>query len=158
MHLSAVLGHPDQPDFPHPPPYHSPPYPPPPFPPAPKKKSPSQLRCQERRQNNASIKSQRASKESVSSNLKEAIKINKRLSFGHCPKAGPDDLNKLFLVNLRSIFSGFGFGCRVLQIVKLRFFGIVRKNNSVNKSVFFIFFINNRDILVFFLSYLLVHS
>ena len=145
MHLSAVLGHPDQPDFPHPPPYHSPPYPPPAFPPAPKKKSPSQLRCQERRQNNASIKSQRASKKSASSNLKEAIKINKRLSFGHCPKAGPDNLNKLFLVNLRSIFIEYsdlwvGFRvwlpCSTNCEIKV-FFGKVRKNNSVNNSVFF---------------------
>ena len=71
MQLSAVLGHPDQPHFPHPPPPHSPPHPPPPsFPPVPKKKSPSQLRRQERRQYEASINSQRAaSKESASSNL-----------------------------------------------------------------------------------------
>ena len=63
MHLSVVLGHPDQPHFPHPPPHHSPPHPPPSFPPPPKKKSPSQLRRQERRQNEAS------SKESATTNV-----------------------------------------------------------------------------------------
>ena len=70
MHLSAVLGQPDQPHVRPPPPNHSPPHPPPYFPPAPKKKSPSQLRRQERRQYEASTKSQKAaSKESASSNL-----------------------------------------------------------------------------------------
>ena len=51
MQLSAVLGHPDQPHFPDPSPHH--PHPPPfspPFPSHMKKKSPSQLRRQERRQ------------------------------------------------------------------------------------------------------------
>ena len=75
MHLSAVLGHPDQPHFPPPPPHHShphhsPPHPPPSFPPPPKKKSPSQLGRQERRKNEAYSKSMRtASKESATSNL-----------------------------------------------------------------------------------------
>ena len=75
MQLSAVLSHPDQPHFPHPPPPHSPPHPPPPsFPPAPKKKSRSQLRRQERRKNKTSNKSQRAaSKESASGNLDDGM-------------------------------------------------------------------------------------
>ena len=50
MQLSAVLGHPDQPHFPHPPPHH---HPPPSFPPQKKRKSPSQLRRQERRKQEA---------------------------------------------------------------------------------------------------------
>ena len=51
MQLSALLGHPDQPHFPDPSPHHPPPPPSsPPFPSHRKNKSPSQLRCQERRQ------------------------------------------------------------------------------------------------------------
>ena len=51
MQLSALLGHPDQPHFPDPSPHHPPPLPSsPPFPSHRKNKSPSQLRCQERRQ------------------------------------------------------------------------------------------------------------
>ena len=51
MQLSAVLGHPDQPQFPHPPrPAHYP------FPPTVKKKSPSQLRRQKRRQRETEAK------------------------------------------------------------------------------------------------------
>ena len=59
MQLSAVLGHPDQPHFPHPPPHHHPP-PPPSFPPARKRKSPSQLRRQERRKQEALAKAEEA--------------------------------------------------------------------------------------------------
>ena len=58
MHLSAVLGHPDQPHFPHQPPHH----PPPPSHPIPKKeKSPSQLRRQEQRKREALAKAVEAS-------------------------------------------------------------------------------------------------
>ena len=54
MHLSAVLGHPHQPQFPHPP--H-----PPPFHPIPKKnKALSQLRLQERRRKEALAKATKA--------------------------------------------------------------------------------------------------
>ena len=58
MQLSAVLGHPDQPHFPHPPP-------PPHHTPSPslapgKKKSPSQLRRQERRKCEAKAKADKA--------------------------------------------------------------------------------------------------
>ena len=56
MQLSAVLGHPDQPHFPHPPPPAHPPSPPPPV----KKKSPSQLRRQVRRQREAEAKADEA--------------------------------------------------------------------------------------------------
>ena len=56
MQLSAVLGHPDQPHFPHPPPQHHPPSSPPPK----KKKSPSQLRRQERRKQEAIGKAEEA--------------------------------------------------------------------------------------------------
>ena len=57
MQLSADLGHPDQPHFPHPP--HPPP--PPSFPPPKiRKKSPSQLRRQERRQQEACRKAEEA--------------------------------------------------------------------------------------------------
>ena len=60
LQLSAVLGHPDQPHFPHPPPPH-PPHPLPPSPPPPsKKKSPSQLRRQERRKQEALAKADKA--------------------------------------------------------------------------------------------------
>ena len=52
MHLSASLGHPDQPHFPPPPPHAQHPVPRPPA----KKKSPSQLRRQERRQLEAQSK------------------------------------------------------------------------------------------------------
>jgi hypothetical protein len=56
MQLSAVLGHPDQPHFPHPPsPAHHP-SPPPPV----KRKSPSQLRRQERRKREAENKADEA--------------------------------------------------------------------------------------------------
>ena len=58
MQLSAVLGHPDQPHFPHPPPHHPPP--PQSFPPPKKKKSPSQLRRQERRKQEALGKAEEA--------------------------------------------------------------------------------------------------
>ena len=59
MQLSAVLGHPDQPHFPHPPPPHHPP--PPPQPPLlTKKKTPSQLRRQEQRQCEARKKADEA--------------------------------------------------------------------------------------------------
>ena len=57
MQLSAALGHPDHPHFPHPPP------PPPPAPSPPilkKKKSPSQLRRQERRRQEALAKAEEA--------------------------------------------------------------------------------------------------
>ena len=50
MYLSTVLGHPDQPHFPHPPPHHQPLHS---FPPEKKRKSPSQLRRQERRKQEA---------------------------------------------------------------------------------------------------------
>ena len=53
MHLSAELGHPDQPHFPHPPPQHAPP-------PSGKKKSPSQLRRQEQRKQEAQSKADEA--------------------------------------------------------------------------------------------------
>ena len=54
MQLSANLGHPDQPHFPHPPPPSS-------FPPTKiRKKSPSQLRRQERRQREACRKAEEA--------------------------------------------------------------------------------------------------
>jgi hypothetical protein len=75
MQLSAVLGHPDHPQFPHPPPHHPsshnhPPHHPPNLPssyPIPKKnKSPSQLRRQERRQQEALAK---AGKSSASINI-----------------------------------------------------------------------------------------
>ena len=56
--FSAVLGHPDQPHFPHPPPHHHPPSQS--FPPPKKKKSPSQLRCQERRKQEALGKAEEA--------------------------------------------------------------------------------------------------
>ena len=52
MQLSAVLGHPDQPHFPHPPPHQHPP-PPHSFPPQKKMKSPSHLRRQDRRKHEA---------------------------------------------------------------------------------------------------------
>ena len=70
MQLYAVLGHPDHPHFPHPPPHHPsphhhPPHHPPNLPssyPIPKKKkSPSQLRRQERRQQEALAKAGKAS-------------------------------------------------------------------------------------------------
>ena len=57
MQLSAVLGHPEQPHFPHPPPAHPPPpvHPStPPVQPKQKKKSPSKMRRQERRHLEAS--------------------------------------------------------------------------------------------------------
>ena len=60
MQLSAVLGHPDQPHFPHPPPHH-PSHPPPSHPIPKKKKSPSQLRRQERRRKEALAKAVEAS-------------------------------------------------------------------------------------------------
>ena len=53
MHLSAQLGHPDQPHFPHPPPQHAPP-------PSGKKNSTSQLRRQERRKQEAQSKADEA--------------------------------------------------------------------------------------------------
>ena len=59
MQLSAVLGHPDRPHFPHPPPpppHHAPS---PPLAPV-KKKSPSQLRRQERRKCEAEAKADKA--------------------------------------------------------------------------------------------------
>ena len=58
MQLSAVLGHPDQPHFPHPPPppHHTPS---PPLAPG-KKKCPSQLRRQERRKCEAKAKADKA--------------------------------------------------------------------------------------------------
>ena len=59
IQLSAVLGHPDLPHFPHPPPQHSP-NPHPPSPPPPLKMCPSQMRCQERRQCVALAKADRA--------------------------------------------------------------------------------------------------
>ena len=59
MQLSAVLGHPDQPHFPHspPPPHHAP------APPVNKKKCPSQLRRQERRKHEAEAKADKATSE-----------------------------------------------------------------------------------------------
>jgi hypothetical protein len=63
MQLSAVLGHPDQPHFPHPPPPPPPPHQPSPpqsFPPLKKKKSPSQLHRQERRNREALEKAEEA--------------------------------------------------------------------------------------------------
>ena len=60
MQLSAALGHPDHPHFPHPPP----PPPPPPAPSPPirkKKKSPSQLRRQERRRQEALARAEEVS-------------------------------------------------------------------------------------------------
>ena len=61
MQLSAVLGHPDRPHFPHPPPppHHAPS---PPLAPV-KKKSPSQLRRQERRKCEANAKADKAGSE-----------------------------------------------------------------------------------------------
>ena len=59
MQLSAVLGHPDQPHFPHPPPHHQHP-PPHSFPPQKKRKSPSQLRRQERRKQEALARAEEA--------------------------------------------------------------------------------------------------
>ena len=70
MQLSDVLGHPDHPHFPHPPPHHPSPHQHPPhhspIPPSSysiskKKKSPSQLRRQERRQQEALAKAGKAS-------------------------------------------------------------------------------------------------
>ena len=72
LQLSAVLGHPDQPHFPHPPPSH-PPHTLPPSPPPPsKKKSPSQLRRQERRKQEALAEADKAA--SNTQNFKESEK------------------------------------------------------------------------------------
>ena len=60
MHLSAVLGHPYQPHFPHPPPPDHAPSPPLA---TVKKKSPSQLRRQERRKCEANVKDDKAGSE-----------------------------------------------------------------------------------------------
>ena len=59
MQLSAVLGHPDQPHFPHspPPPHHAP------APPVNKKKCLSQLRRQERRKREAKANADEATSE-----------------------------------------------------------------------------------------------
>ena len=59
MQLSAVLGHPDLPHFPHPP--SPPPFPPPTALSAKKKKSPSQLRRQERRRQEALARAEEVS-------------------------------------------------------------------------------------------------
>ena len=69
LQLSAVLGHPDQPHYLHPPtPHHTPP--PASFPPHRKRKSPSQLRRQERRKKEASAKAgEAASQEKCEINL-----------------------------------------------------------------------------------------
>ena len=65
MQLSAVLGHPDQPHFSHPrPPHHT--SPPPAFPPHRKRKSPSQLRRQERRKREALAKAEKAASQEES--------------------------------------------------------------------------------------------
>ena len=73
MQLSAVLGHPDQPHFPHPPPHHHPP-PPPSFPPHRKIKSPSQLRRQERRKQETLAKAEEAaSQEKSERDLYESV-------------------------------------------------------------------------------------
>ena len=60
MQLSAVLGHPDKPHFPHPPPPDHAPSPPLAIV---KKKSPSQLRPQERRKFEANAKADKACSE-----------------------------------------------------------------------------------------------
>ena len=74
MQLSAVLGHPDQPHFPHPPPLHSPhPLPPSPHPPF-KKKSPSQLHHHERRKHEALAKEEQISKKTTEKDV-EGLKI-----------------------------------------------------------------------------------
>ena len=62
MLLSAVLGNPDQPHFPHPR-HHSPT--PPPYPCHKKKKSPKKLRCQEGRQQEALAKAEEATSTTI---------------------------------------------------------------------------------------------
>ena len=70
MQLSAVLGHPDQPHFPH----SSPPQPPsPPFSAPKKKKSPSQLRRQERRRQEALTKAKEAASVTVMEETEENV-------------------------------------------------------------------------------------
>ena len=70
MQLSAVLGHPDQPHFPH----SSPPQPPsPPFSAPKKKKSPSQLRRQERRRQEALTKAKEAALVTVIEETEENV-------------------------------------------------------------------------------------
>ena len=71
MHLSAELGHPDQPHFPHPPPQHAPP-------PSGKKKSPSQLRRQERRKQEAQSKADEAASkvDNISENIVNIVPAN----------------------------------------------------------------------------------
>ena len=71
MQLSAELGHPDQPHFPHPPPQHAPP-------PSGKKKSPSQLRHQERRKQEAQSKADEAASkvDNISENIVNIVPAN----------------------------------------------------------------------------------
>ena len=80
MQLSAVLGHPDHPHFPHPPPPPPPPAPSPPI--LKKKKSPSQLRRQEQRQQEARTKADEAepkrhNNDRTEKNLHNGVTIDK---------------------------------------------------------------------------------
>ena len=98
MQLSAVLGHPDQPHFPHPPP--------PPPSSSLKRKSPSQLRRQERHRDGAAFRDKEAAAEVVDEtakvqsanstkdyiNITEGLKDSeKNLSKNHEEDHSPED-------------------------------------------------------------------
>ena len=113
MQLSAMLGHPDQPHFPHPP---SHPPPPPPTSSC-KRKSPSQLRRQDRRRKEAASRVE----ETVNDLVKETepkpsekntkIKTNVTEKPPDSKKKHTSDQNKVFLHDVEPVQVTVSFQC-----------------------------------------------